>query len=408
MNSLSLSELLYEVQNVVNQNFERVYWIRAEISDLRENGGHCYLELVEKNEGSETPAAKIRASIWANLYRMLKPHFETVTGETLRAGLEVMVAVTVEFHVVYGISLNIKDIDPVFTVGEIALRRQQIIAQLTEEGIIDMNRQMPLPPTVQRLAVISSATAAGYGDFCHQLLNNDSGFKFYLHLFGANMQGETAVESIVAALEKIYEHKELFDAVVIIRGGGATTDLACFDSYYLALNCAQFPLPILAGIGHLRDMSIVDRVAYHSAKTPTAIAEFLIDRMQMAENKVLAAAETITDCVKNAVYAEERRLENAQRNITYRLQSIVERKKFEIERRQNRIEQAAVAAVSFQKNRLLLLENKINALSPLNLLKRGYSITCLNGVRLHSKTNIRSGQRVKTILSDGSFESVVA
>jgi exodeoxyribonuclease VII large subunit len=407
MTSLSLSELLKYVQEVLTQNYERSFWIRAEIGELHENGAHCYMELIEKDEDSDALLAKIRATCWASTYRMLKPYFENATGETLRAGLSVLVSVSVDFHALYGISLNVKDIDPVFTIGDLAARRLQIIRRLEEEGIADMNKELPFSQLPQRLAVISSATAAGYGDFCHQLEGNERGFKFYPVLFPAVVQGEAAVPSIIAALDKIFENQELFDAVVIIRGGGAATDLACFDSYDLALNCAQFPLPILTGIGHQRDVSIVDMVANRSLKTPTAVAEFLIGTLQDTENQLFETTENIVDAVRNLISGQEYFLENIKWKITQRLKSSVERENFELKRLKMSIENATHNAVNFQENRLTLLENKINALSPLNLLKRGYSITLTDNQRLTSSKDVKAGQKIKTILYDGSFESEV-
>jgi exodeoxyribonuclease VII large subunit len=365
------------------------------------------MEFIEKEAKADTLVAKIRATCWASTYRMLKPYFEKTTGENLRSGLSVLVSVSVEFHALYGISLNVKDIDPVFTMGDLAARRLQIIRRLEEEGIADMNKLLPFPQLPQRLAVISSATAAGYGDFCHQLEGKERHFKFYPVLFQATMQGEAAVPSIIAALNKIFEAQEHFDAVVIIRGGGAATDLACFDSYDLALYCAQFPLPILAGIGHQRDVSIVDMVAHHSLKTPTAVAEYLIDCLQDAENQLFETAENIVGITQNLIAKQEHYLETVKWKITHQLKSSVERENFELKRLNISLKNNVQNAVSFQQNRLALLENKINTLSPLTLLQRGYSITLLDNQRLTSAKNVKAGQTIKTILWDGSLESEV-
>jgi len=324
MTSITLSELTEQIQQTIRQGFDTPVWIRAEISELRENpGGHCYLELIEKDGDSDTLLAKSKATIWASTFRMLKPYFEASTGQTLRAGLKVLVSVSVEFHSVYGFSLNVRDIDPTFTIGEMAARRLQIIKQLEEDGVVDMNKQLPLPKLIQRLAIISSPTAAGYGDFCDQLKNDPSHFAFYKRLFPAIMQGDQAEASIVAALEKIYDHIELFDVVVIIRGGGATTDLACFDSYELALNCAQFPLPVIAGIGHQRDFTILDMVAHTSVKTPTAVAEFLIAHLQETENDALDVFSDIRSVIKNRIEYELRKTEQAKLRIKQTLLSWV-------------------------------------------------------------------------------------
>ena len=285
MTSFSLSELTDKIQETIKLNFDTAVWIRAEISELRENSnGHCYLELIEKDNSTDSLLAKSKATIWSSTYRMLKPYFESSTGQSLRSGLKVLIAVSVEFHGLYGFSLNIRDIEPSFTIGELAARRLKIIKQLEEDGIADMNKLLELPALSQRIAIISSKTAAGYDDFINQLKSDTNNFAFYCKLFPAVMQGDQAESSIVAALEKIYSNSEHFDLVLIIRGGGATTDLACFDAYDLALNCAQFPLPIITGIGHQRDLTILDMVAHTSVKTPTAAAEFIISNLLKLEN----------------------------------------------------------------------------------------------------------------------------
>jgi len=408
MNSISLSELTSRIQDAIKLNFDSAVWIRAEISELRENpGGHCYLELIEKDSSSDAILAKTKATIWASTYRMLKPYFESTTGQSLRAGLNVLVAVSVEFHGVYGFSLNIRDIDPTFTIGEMAVRRMQIIRQLEADGIVDMNKQLEFPELPQRLAIISSATAAGYGDFCDQLKNDPSHFAFYQKLFPAIMQGEQAEKSIIAALEKIYENIELFDVVVIIRGGGATTDLVCFDSYELALNCAQFPLPIVSGIGHQRNISILDMVAHTSVKTPTAAAEFLISQMQEAENKTLNLLADIQDIIKNKIENETHFLNQTQLRIRQILRSWVTEKTYHLERQKNRLKQALRVQLLKENNRLTLLEKNIETHSPAFLLKHGYTLTTLNGKRVTSAKQVKQGDTIRTYAADGDFESEV-
>lgn len=408
MNSITLSELTSQIQETIRSRFETPVWIRAEISELRDNsGGHCYMELIEKDSNSDTLLAKSKATIWASTYRMLKPYFESSTGQTLRAGLNVLVAVTVEFHGVYGFSLNVRDIDPTFTIGEMAARRLKIIRQLEADGIVDMNKQLALPKLIQRIAIISSATAAGYGDFCDQLQNDPSHFAFYSKLFPAIMQGDQAESSIIAALEKIYEHIELFDAVVIIRGGGATTDLACFDSYDLAVNCAQFPLPIIAGIGHQRDISILDMVAHTSLKTPTAVAEFLISNLNDAENKVLDMLADIRYTVKNRIENESRYIIQTQLRIKQTLRSWVVQKSHLLEQQKSRLQSSVRMELMKQKNRLVLLEKNIESHSPSFLLLHGYTITTLNGNRITSAQQIKKGDQIRTFVHDGDFGSEV-
>jgi exodeoxyribonuclease VII large subunit len=408
MTSISLSELTNRIQQAIRMNFESSVWIRAEISELRENpGGHCYLELIEKNSESDVLLAKTKATIWASTYRMLKPYFESSTGQSLRSGLNVLVAVSVEFHGVYGFSLNIRDIDPTFTIGEMAARRLKIIRQLEEDGIVDMNKQLTLPLLAQRIAIISSPTAAGYDDFCDQLHNDPSQFVFYTKLYPAIMQGEQAENSIIAALEKIYENADKFDLVVIIRGGGATTDLACFDSYDLALNCAQFPLPIIAGIGHQRDISILDMVAHTSVKTPTAAAEFLISNLQMAENKAFNITNEIHYLIKTKIENEIRYFGQTQMRIKQTLKNWVIQKSHLLEQQKSRLRSDVRMQLLKQNNKLVLLGKSIETHSPTFLLKHGYTITTLNGKRITSAKQVKAGDKIRTFVHDGDFRSEI-
>ena len=407
MNSVSLSELTDRIQGVIRTNFESAVWVRAEISELRENNGHCYLELIEKDADTDGILAKTRATCWASVFRMLKPYFESSTGENLRAGLNVLVAVTVEFSGLYGFSLNVRDIDPSFTIGELAARRLQIIRQLEADGIADMNKQLPFPKLPQRLAIISSATATGYGDFCDQLKRDSTQFAFYPKLFPATMQGEQAEASIIAALERIYKHMDLFDVVVIIRGGGATTDLACFDTYNLALNCAQFPLPVIAGIGHQRDISILDMVAHTSVKTPTAAAEFLIGKMQDAKDELLNLADDIHSVISQLISTQEQQLERMKLQIEQAARTGYLRQQHQLEQQGYRIRTAVRQIMQNHQIKLEQIRNRIDIHSPAFLLQRGYSITTLNGKRLTSVAQVKPGNVIKTWLADGEFESEV-
>jgi exodeoxyribonuclease VII large subunit len=286
--NLLLSELNLLIRDTLQEAFPETVWVVAEISELKENrSGHCYLELIEKKEAGDEITARARATIWSYTYRMLKSYFETTTGRLLASGLKVRVQVSVEFHPLYGLSLNIKDIDPAYTIGDMALRRSEIINRLKTEGIFTMNKGLPLPEVPQKIAIVSSATAAGYQDFVNQLVDNFYGFVFYLKLFEATMQGTEATPSIIRALERIYRYADFFDAVIIIRGGGAQADLSCFDTYELGAHVAQFPLPIFTGIGHEKDDTVVDLVAHSRLKTPTAVAEFLISGiLRFKENLV--------------------------------------------------------------------------------------------------------------------------
>ena len=260
-NKLTLSELNERIKEVIEGAFPSSVWVIAEISELKENrNGHCYLELIEK-QGTEI-VARSRATIWSYTYRMLKPYFETTTGQLFTQGIKILVQGAVEFHSAFGLSLNIKDIDPIYTVGDMAMQRKEIINRLQTEGVFEMNKELELPLVPQKIAVISSATAAGYQDFMNQMETNEFGFRFYTKLFQATMQGVEAVPSIIYALERIFQYEDFFDAVVIIRGGGATADLSSFDNYDLAFNITQFPLPVITGIGHEKDDTIIDLVAH--------------------------------------------------------------------------------------------------------------------------------------------------
>ena len=284
----SLLELNNRIKNALQNAFPDTCWIRAEMSDVRCNAssGHCYLEFIEKHPVSGQLVARARGSIWAKTFRMLKPYFEMETGQMFASGLKVLVKVSVEFHELYGYSLTVLDIDPAYTLGDLIRKRQEIIRQLKEEGVFSLNKELLFPTLPKRIAVITSPTAAGYEDFMNQLANNKAGYPFYIRLFPALMQGERTEESVIAALDQVYRHLEYFDVVVIIRGGGATSDLSSFDSYLLAANCAQFPLPVITGIGHERDDTVLDLVAHTRMKTPTAVAEFLIAQMDRAADEL--------------------------------------------------------------------------------------------------------------------------
>ena len=404
--SFSLSELTNKIHEALSLNFGKPLWIRAEISELRENAGHCYMELIEKSDDSDALLAKCRATCWASTFRMLKPYFESTTGQNLTAGLQILVAVSVEFHNVYGLSLNIRDIDPVFTVGEMAARRLQIIRRLEADGIAEMNKQLEIPVPAQRIAVIASPTSAGYEDFHNQLTNNRFDYVFYTKIFSAVMQGEATEKSVIAALEQIYEQADLFDAVVIIRGGGATADLAAFDSYELALNCAQFPLPIISGIGHQRDVSILDIIAHTSVKTPTAAAEFLIDNLRSAENRAEDIFSDIQFLIKNRMKNEVRNLENAQFRLKHNLKTKLNAKFFALENQKRRLHSALRFQFVKQHAKLSLLEKNIETYSPNFLLAQGYTITTLNGKKIRSAKNIQKGDALKTYFPDGVVDSI--
>ena len=306
---LTLFELSQQIKNALDENFQGAVWVVAEISEMKENrSGHCYLELVEKKE--ENIIARARATIWSYTYRMLKPYFETSTGQIFTQGLKILVQVSVEYHPAYGLSLNIKDIDPAYTVGDLALQRKEIIDRLQREGVFDMNKELALPLVPQKIAVISSKTAAGYQDFINQLETNQLGVRFYTRLFEAYMQGAEAVPSIIVALERIFQQEDFFDAVAIIRGGGASADLSCFDNYELAFNVTQFPLPVVTGIGHEKDETITDMVAHTRLKTPTAVAEFFINGTEVFYDRLMQLEEEVVSLARDNVETKHREMED--------------------------------------------------------------------------------------------------
>lgn len=343
----TLSELNGQIKDALTGAFPSTVWVVAEISEIKENrSGHCYLELIEK-EGNEI-IARARATIWSYAYRMIKPYFETTTGQFFTQGIKVLVQVLVEFHPSFGLSLNIKDIDPVYTVGDMALQRKEIISRLQHEGVFDMNRELQLPLVPQKIAVISSATAAGYQDFMNQLETNEFGFRFYVKLFQAVMQGVEAVPSIIRALEKIYRYDDFFDAVVIIRGGGATADLSSFDNYDLAFHITQFPIPIVTGIGHEKDDTIIDLVAHTRMKTPTAVAEFLVNGVERFYEKLLQLESEVVLLVRTQIETKQDYLDHLANNLQQQVISFINEKDIQLIRIGNEFQQD-INSYSFKK-----------------------------------------------------------
>lgn len=383
MQTYSLSELCDWLGEVVENELPDRYWVRAEIASMSVRG-HCYMELVEKAENGIL-AAKVRATCWSNVYALLSAYFAQETGQTLRAGLQVLVEVSVEFHAVYGLSLNIWNIDPTYTMGDLAKQRQATILQLTEDGVMELQKTLELPSLVRRVAVISSSDAAGYGDFCDQLENNRFGFKFQTQLYPAIMQGDTAARSIIQALSAISEQEEEWDMVVIIRGGGASTDLRCFDDYMLASHCAQFPLPIVAGIGHTRDVSIVDMVVHTSVKTPTAAAEWLIKRVADEADRVTGLLLRLQRASQGSVMREKNRLLHFQQ----RIQSSIHR------------------LLAVERSKLTVWQKTIELHSPERIFKMGYSLTTINGKVVRNQGDVKKGDILETHLKDGVVESIV-
>lgn len=394
MNPSSLS--LYELNALVRKSIAAClpdeYWVQAELSDVRNNAsGHCYLEFVQKDAGSGNLVAKARGVIWANVYRLLKPYFEQETGQAFVSGIKVLVKVTVEFHELYGYSLTVTDIDPSYTLGDMARRRREILKQLEEEGVLTLNKELEFPALIQRIAVISSATAAGYGDFCDQLARNPYRFRFYTKLFPAVMQGEQVEKSIIGALNRINSERDRWDAVVIIRGGGATSDLSGFDTYMLAANCAQFPLPIITGIGHERDDTVIDSVAHTRVKTPTAAAEFLIGRQRETAALLDNYAGFIVSAVSMRMQNEKFRLDNLARKLPGLFSIRKLREEHRIDSLGQQMENKAVSYVLKENYRLQLFEQQVINASPEHVLKRGYSITLKNGQAVTDAATLKKG-----------------
>jgi exodeoxyribonuclease VII large subunit len=321
---LTLSELNNQIKEQLDDAFPNLLWIKAEISELNQNRtGHCYLELVDIDEATKNIVARCRATIWSYTFRMLKPFFETTTGQAFSEGLKVLVSAKVEFHPLYGLSLNIRDIDPTYTMGDMARKRREILLQLEEDGVVDMNKELELPLVPQRIAIVSSPTAAGLQDFRDQLANNAYNIHFYTKLFPAIMQGKDAAASIIIALEQVFEYEDFFDVVVIIRGGGAQIDLASFDHYELAYHITQLPIPVLTGIGHDKDETAVDLVAHTKLKTPTAVAEFLISGAAAFEQMLDEMKERFVEQVEDRLHTEKEFLKSSMQKLTQGVRELV-------------------------------------------------------------------------------------
>ena len=451
--SLSLSELNRQARNALQEALPGAYWVRAETSDVRGNqNGHCYLEFVEKDTGTRSIVAKARGIIWANVYRMLAPYFEKETGQPFISGLNVLVRVTVDFHELYGYSLTVVDIDPSFTLGEIARNRQRVLKQLEDDGVLLLNKELEMTEPANRIAVISSPTAAGYEDFRDQLDNNPAGFAFYTKLFPAVMQGDRSEESIIAALEKVFRNHEQFDAVAIIRGGGATSDLSCFDSYHLASNVAQFPLPVVSGIGHERDVTVLDAVAHTRAKTPTAVAEVFIGLLTKTATALLDLQERLVQESEALLLKEKSDLLVFSNELVHRSSLFLQKEASEVrqltgdtrhlfrqalQREAVGLHQASLnlkhwlrqtlkeEATGIQQQGITLghalremlrkegyfvegMQQFFRMVSPENVLARGYTLTVKGGKIITSLKELSGGEAIETRFKDGVAASVVA
>ena len=429
MKALSLFELNNLVREVISTAFDNEYWVEAELSELREVRGHCYMELIQKELFSNTPVAKASAKCWKNKWQILRPKFEKVSGQHLHAGLKVMLKVYPDFHEAYGFSWIVTDINPEFTMGDMARKRLEIVKQLQAEGIFDLQKELELPLFAQRIAVISSANAAGYGDFCHQLNDKSYGLKFYTRLFPAVMQGEEIEQSVIAALNKINQRMDDFDVVVIIRGGGATSDMSGFDTLSLSENVANFPLPVITGIGHDRDESVLDMVSHTRVKTPTAAAAFLVDHLEEVYERVLDAQTELLTNVRHRMEMEKAQLQHLGEKIPMLFSLYKERQETMLDHwfqalttaiqthlvqethRLEQLKQGIKPTIEQQMMRenyhLSLLSQRVKSLDPTLLLHRGYSMTMLNGRIVKDKSLLKSGDEIETILENGTILSII-
>ena len=404
---MTLLELNGMVRATLECGMPDEYWVEAELAEARETRGHCYMELVQKDGQTNTPVAKASAKCWKQTWAVLAPYFERTTRQPLHAGMKVLLRVYPNFHEAFGFSWIVTDIDPTFTVGDMARRRMEIIAALKEQGIFDMNRQLQLPMFTQRIAVISSETAAGYGDFYNQLTDNSYGFKFSVTLFPAIMQGERVEQSVIAALEHIYDNIDDYDCVVIIRGGGATSDMSGFDTLALAENVAQFPLPIITGIGHDRDESVLDMVSCIRVKTPTAAAAYLISHLGEVNDLIDDCYERIIRSATMRMEMQKMRLANLSERIPRVFSLVKVKQEARLDALNARLTSAIQHVLDRQKHRLEMLGQRAASLDPKILLKRGYSITLKDGKVVHDKEMLTPGDEIETIFEKGTIKSIV-
>lgn len=429
MKTVTLFELNNLVREVISSTLSEEYWVEAELSEVHEVRGHCYMELIQKELFSNTPVAKASAKCWKNKWSLLREKFAKVTREGLKPGMKVLLKVYADFHEAYGFAWIVTDINPEFTMGDMARKRQEIIDTLKREGVFELQKELVLPLFAQRIAVISSENAAGYGDFCHQLADNPQQLKFYTRLFPAVMQGEGVEESVIGALNSINENIEKFDAVVIIRGGGATSDLSGFDTLRLAENVANFPIPIITGIGHDRDESIVDMVAHTKVKTPTAAAALLIDHLNHVLERLLDAQAELIAAVRHRSELEqarlvrmsekipmlfslvktrqEQRIDRHLANITVSLNDKLSREHHRLSLIESQLGPTLLQQMTRENYRLQLLQQRLEALNPQRLLQRGYSITLCKGKVVNDARQLKTGDKIETRLANGKITSII-
>lgn len=426
--NISLSQLNTLIGEAIAMHLERSYWLVAEVVELRENySGHCYLSLAEKD--GDKVVAQSKASIWQQTYRMVKPYFESATGQALAAGVSVRIKVSVSYHKLYGMNLTVQDIDPSYTVGEMTVRRQQILRQLEEDGVADMNKELPLMTLPQRVAIISSPTAAGYEDFINQLAHNSFGYHFETRLFAAIMQGEGAEASVIAAMDEIFAEIDAFDVVVLIRGGGAAIDLSCFDNYNIAYYLTQFPLPVLVGIGHERDETVLDLVANRAFKTPTAVASFLVEKAQAVDGQVENVIDRLQTAVHQITVREKQHIYAITSSLPMLAGRIFSQKQIQLNQMSHLaetrskglvadhikyVDQVADRLKNATQNIFLKQKQKLDGAAmvadlsdPKHILKKGYSITLKDGKVLKDVASLAPGDKIDTVLDGGQVSSVV-
>lgn len=406
MEHLSLFQLNKLIQKTLDGHLDASYWVIAEIGELRVNQNrHCYLELVEKEDNRII--AKSRATIWANTFRNLSLWFEKMTGQSLQQGLKILCNLNVQFHELYGLSYNIRDIDANFTLGERARKRQEVILKLQEDGVFDLNKSITAPSIIKNIAVISSPSAAGYEDFINQLSSNRYGYKFEVSLFKSVMQGNNAPESMINSLLSIHNTNQHFDAVAIIRGGGSQIDLDCFDDYELAAHCCQFPLPILSGIGHERDESVLDMITYKSLKTPTAVAEWIINTNTDFEVALIQKFEKLSKIVIQSLKFEDQRIRQIILKVKNSSKVVQSSEKHKLTSLQSNLKSAFKHQLASIKSDLSLKVNAVNHLNPQNILKRGYTMTSKNG-RLIMNQKLNVGDIIETTTDKMIISSKIA
>lgn len=406
---------LYELNQLVRETLEAEmpdeYWVEAELSECRESRGHCYLELIQKEEKTNTPIARASAKCWANSWTVIRPYFERTAGQALHAGMKVLLKVYPQFHEAFGFSWIVTDIDPTYTIGDLARRRQEIIRQLKEEGVFDLQRELSLPLFAQRIAVITSETAAGYGDFLNQLQQNEYGFCFEVTLFPAIMQGEQVEQSVINALNQIHaemsDNNDVFDVVVMIRGGGATSDMSGFDTLALAENVANFPIPIITGIGHERDECILDMISHTRMKTPTAVAAFLISHLAETDDLLNDIQNRMVRLVKERLTTHQLRLAALSERIPSLFSVVKARQEAHLDQLFARLQTQLQTTLVQQTHRLELLAQRTVSLDPILLLRRGYSITLHHGKVVSDPSQLHEGDEIETRLEKGTVKSIV-